>query len=389
MLPDILEQTTIADIQKLVTDRVPESIKLEYKRDNYRINNTNADDKKKQCKELLKDTSAFANSQGGDLIIGVDEPKGTSGSVVGIETSDADNLKRQMIAIIRNGTDLTLVFTIHTVELSTDRHVLIIRVRRSSHGPHKVSFQGEPGSYWCRDSGGAHEMTSQEVGKLAKQSQSLLEQIEAFRKNRIEAIDRNECPVALSSHRRMVFHFIPEVAFSGFRVKSHDLVSHIPWMPILHFVVSQTHEYNSDGIVTYDRDAGIPTSGYVQLYRNGIVESVVHEPTFFNPNDLAKQTRLFDHSYIREIQPRLKNYFELFRKLEVLPPVWLYMSFIGLDGCQVYSNDFLRSQSKLIREKTLLMPGQEIEDFGADIKGMIKPGFDKLWNAGGYPNCPL
>jgi hypothetical protein len=232
-------------------------------------------------------------------------------------------------------------------------------------------------------------MTSQEVGELARQSQSLKEQIEAFRKNRVEAIGRNECPVVLSSHRRMVFHFIPEAAFLGFEVKPQDLVYYILWMPILHPVGGQTYEYNSDGIVTYDRDAGIPTSGYVQLYRNGIVESVVHEPTFFHPKDQAKQTRLFDHGYFREIPPMLKNYFELFEKLEVPPPIWFYMSFIGLDGCQVYSNDFLRSRPKPIREKTLLMPGQEIEDFGADIKGLIKPGFDKLWNAGGYPNCPL
>lgn len=49
MLPANLEQATFADLQKLVAGRVPESIKLDFKRDNYRINNKKCpEDKKNQ-----------------------------------------------------------------------------------------------------------------------------------------------------------------------------------------------------------------------------------------------------------------------------------------------------------------------------------------------------
>lgn len=388
MLPDTLERTTLADLERLATDRVPESVTVDFKRDNYRINNTNADDKKKQCKELLKDTSAFANAHGGDLIIGIEEHQGAAANVVGIQSADIDNLKRQMIAIIGNGTDPKIAFTIHTIAVSADRYAVIIRVRQSSHGPHRVVYQGEQGAFWARDSGGNHEMTVAEIANLARRSKSLEEQIESFRKDRVEAIARNECPVGLSTPQRMVFHLIPE-AFGDFQIQSQDLLFFSQWMPMLHDTGGWTHEHNINGMVTYDRDPGIPTSGYVQLYRNGIVESVVDDVTFFHPNDTSHQYRLFRTDYLSVVPPRMATYFKLLKSLAVPLPVRFYMSFVGLDGTQILSSDFLRSQGRPIRERMILTPSQEVDDFGTEIKALLKPGFDMLWNAAGYPNCPL
>lgn len=387
MLAGILEQTTIADLQKLVSDRVPESIKLDYKRDNYRINNTNADDKKKQCKELLKDTSAFANSEGGDLVIGIDEHKGAAGTVTGFETTDADGLKRQMIDIIRNGTDPKVAFSIHSVELSADRYVFIIRVRKSGYGPHRASYKGEPGTYWCRNSGGAHEMSPNEIAELSRQSKSLKNQMEDFRKGRVEAIAKNETPVTFSTQQRMIFHFIPEATFTGFEIKQQDLVYLTQWMPMLHDVCGYSCEYNTEGVVTFDRHTKPTPSAYVQLYRNGIIEAVADGVTTVHPSDTQMKTRWFSNEYIRMALPAIKNYFELYRHVEVPLPVWFYMSFIGLDGSRVWCNDFLRSPGKSIREEILPIPGQEIGDFRVEIKSLMKPGFDKLWNASGYPKC--
>lgn len=54
-----------------------------------------------------------------------------------------------------------------------------------------------------------------------------------------------------------------------------------------------SHDYNSDGMFTFDRDPCIPTSAYVQLYRNGIIEPVADDVTWFHPADTKKQTRWF------------------------------------------------------------------------------------------------
>jgi hypothetical protein len=231
-------------------------------------------------------------------------------------------------------------------------------------------------------------MTAAEIADLARRSKSLKEQIESFRKDRIEAVARNDGPVELSTPQRMVLHLIPE-AFGHFQIQHQDLVYFAQWMPMLHDTGGWTHEHNLDGMVTYDHDPGMPTSGYVQLYRNGIVESVADDVTFFHPNDAAHRHRLFRTDYLNVVPPRITAYFKLFETLGIPLPVWLYMSFVGLDGTQILSSDYLRSHGRPIRERIILTPGQEIDDFGANIKALLKPGFDKLWNAAGYPHCPL
>ena len=69
MIDKPLSQITFADIERVVAEKWPEGKTLDYKRDPY----GNKDDDKK---ELLKDVSSFANTQGGDILIGVDEDKG-------------------------------------------------------------------------------------------------------------------------------------------------------------------------------------------------------------------------------------------------------------------------------------------------------------------------
>src|SRR5690349_21370441 len=61
---------TLAEVEALVQNKEPESITLDYKGDFTR----SLDNAKK---ELAKDVSAFANSQGGTLILGVAEDEKT------------------------------------------------------------------------------------------------------------------------------------------------------------------------------------------------------------------------------------------------------------------------------------------------------------------------
>lgn len=387
MLRKNLEENTLADLQDVVAQRWPESETLDFKRDNYRINSTNPDDKKRQCKELLKDVSAFANTRGGDLILGIGEDKGAAASLVGIQTDNADGLKRQMIQIIRNGTDPKIPFSIHTVHIHDDFHAFIIRVRQSGH-LHRVVYQGEQGGFFARNSGGVHEMDANEIAAKSQQSQTLRQQIEAFRKDRVQAIADAEMPIDLPSPHKIVLHLIPEEAFCGFEIGQQDLTYFLQWMPLLHFTGGWSQDHNVEGMVSFDRVPGMPSSGYVQLYRNGIIESVADDVTFFHPMDQSKKQRLFKTDYLREVPARLLNYLELYQRLGVNPPVWLFMSFVGMNGVGILSNDFLRSGGRPIKEKQILIPGREIEDFALDAKAFLKPGWDKLWNAAGFPYCP-
>ena len=73
-----------AAIQSLLSNQVPESEIIDYKRDCYGRNDADK-------RELLKDVSSFANSRGGHIIIGVDESAGVPTEIIGINaTVDID-----------------------------------------------------------------------------------------------------------------------------------------------------------------------------------------------------------------------------------------------------------------------------------------------------------
>ena len=66
MLDHSLEKIGFGDINRFVQEKWSEGKTVDYKRDSY-------GSKDEDKKELLKDVSSFANSQGGDILIGVDE----------------------------------------------------------------------------------------------------------------------------------------------------------------------------------------------------------------------------------------------------------------------------------------------------------------------------
>src|SRR5690348_2352099 len=90
------EAVSESDLMELVTGQVPEGLHLDYKRDSY---GPREDDKK----ELLKDVSAFANANGGHIVIGMDEAEGVAFNLCGVKPPDIDAEIRRIEDIIRTG----------------------------------------------------------------------------------------------------------------------------------------------------------------------------------------------------------------------------------------------------------------------------------------------
>jgi hypothetical protein len=77
-----LDQISEQDVNTLKSTGVPESPLIDYKRDTYGT----ADGDKR---EFLADISSFANTMGGDIVIGIDESNGLSTEIRPI-TGDVD-----------------------------------------------------------------------------------------------------------------------------------------------------------------------------------------------------------------------------------------------------------------------------------------------------------
>ena len=163
VLPNNLEAITPEDVQKLVTDSVPEGKTIEYKQDLYNLDASNQEYRVRQHEEMLKDISSFANTLGGDLVIGIREDNGVAVEVCGFEINNPDSLKLRITQIVQNGIEPRLSFAIKSIEHSPGRSVFILRVRQNLIAPHRVAYQGRFGRFYARTSSGAHPMDTSEL----------------------------------------------------------------------------------------------------------------------------------------------------------------------------------------------------------------------------------
>jgi hypothetical protein len=86
------------DLRELVDGQVPEGLRIDYKLTLY---STSDADKR----ELLKDISAFANSQGGHIVLGVEENAGVATRLAGITGLNPDAEMLRMEQVARTGLD--------------------------------------------------------------------------------------------------------------------------------------------------------------------------------------------------------------------------------------------------------------------------------------------
>src|SRR5208282_1661978 len=95
MLPWPLRNLTEENLRESKANERTESQSLEYKR--LMLGNT-PDEKL----ELLKAVSAFANTLGGDLVLGIDAPDGVPTDIIGIPSSEIDKFKLKLESIVRD-----------------------------------------------------------------------------------------------------------------------------------------------------------------------------------------------------------------------------------------------------------------------------------------------
>src|SRR6266481_5134529 len=89
-----------SDLNDLIQAGVPEGLAIDYKRDAYGMSDS-------EKKEALKDLTAFANSVGGHLIIGMDESGGVPTGFAGLH--DPDALINRLEALVRDGVEPRIV----------------------------------------------------------------------------------------------------------------------------------------------------------------------------------------------------------------------------------------------------------------------------------------
>ena len=120
MLKDPTPEWTKAHINHIVQNRLPETARLEYKREM-------SLDTPRAKKEAAKDVSSMANSSGGRMIIGIKEEQQADGSrlPVGVQPITDGGLAKQLEDVLLSNTQPDLGPLIHPVEVDGGYCVVI------------------------------------------------------------------------------------------------------------------------------------------------------------------------------------------------------------------------------------------------------------------------
>jgi hypothetical protein len=425
MLQKSISEITEEDLHSLVTEGRREDTQLEFK-----LSLPGRSDEEK--KEFLKDVSAMANSQGGDIIYGIREDRsnpedaGKATELVGITDAGEDATKLWMSELLNSSIEERLIgVAIRAIQLNAGGFALIVRVPRSWNSPHVVRHRNH-WRFYARNSAGVYAMNVTDVRTAFLLSVSLGQQLKNFREERLIDIINDRSDVVINqdwsqakkdegdTERKslLVIHIQPfDSVKPGYAV---DVTQALNGEADNLRLIGGYQEYpsrrlNFDGLLVSD------DNDFLQIYRNGTTEEVDSRelspivdgnrsgPEIIGASDL-------DIAIFKGVGRRLA----ILKSLGVTSPVLVSLALLGVRGCRllvrrlVYVGDnpgfydhklsphpidrdslFLNG---LVVENLQALPlegyreantGREYESWHA-VESLLRPYCDSLWNAVGY-----
>ncbi len=356
--------------------KVSERRTIEYKRD---LPSETYESKK----DFLADVSSFANAKGGHIILGVQEKNGLPIAISGISCDDPDREVLRLENLLRDGIEPRLQgVSVKGILLSSGSYAFILRVPRSWSKPHVVNYSGH-WRFYSRNSVGKYPLDNSEVRSAFLQSGTLVEKIRLFRDERLGSIITAQTPARLVPGGRTILHLIPYTAFETGTSFPLEVVANNPSVlkPITGPITNI--RYNFDGLLSTSSIKDGISRGYVQLFRNGIIEAVDSSLTQMRDNKGFIPGYAFEKALIDSVNIYLDGQ----KQITVSPPIIIFISLTGVSGYTLAVNHriVIKNENQYsIDRDTLLLPEVILERFPSDIARALRPAFDAVWNAIGF-----
>jgi len=385
MITKNINEITEDDLQELIDNSVSEKKILEYKQ--FLPGNSDAD-----RKEFLADISSFSNASGGDLIYGIteDRNKGIPKKLEGLTVENADQVITRLENMIRDGIKPRISgIVIHPIKVLKSKVALLIRIPRSWNSPHRVTFKGHD-KFYTRSTNGKYPLDVAELRIAFNLSETITEKIRRFREDRISKIFANETPIHFYDTAKIVLHLIPIISFNpAQRYELNKITSYsekLKPIAISHFGFRNRH--NLDGFLTYSRDKEGKSYSYVQLFNNGIIEAV--EGRYLGPRENEGNLSIRGTAYEIQLIKSLTLYLSALKELNVELPIFIFLTFVGVKGyfMSVGQGMFAERGEYEIDRDILLLPEVIIENYDTAPEEVLKPCFNAMWNACGFPKSP-
>ena len=180
---------------------------------------------------------------------------------------------------------------------------------------------------------------------------------------------------------KVIIHLIPLEAYSGGPTYDMRPLYQNPQSLAPMGTTSWNYRLNLDGIVTFGTAS--PCPAYTQLFRNGVLEvvqgrilAVEHEGRLAIPNVAFED-------YIMRYLPQCLR---LLETLGASLPIVVAMTLTHTKGLFMgVDNYFYGDGGYSIDTETVILPETIVESFTTSAQEVLKPMFDLIWNACGFP----
>ena len=373
---------TAADIERLVDNKAPETRELEFKRDL-------PDDNK----EFAKDASAFANTNGGCIVFGVDEGRdlqgrrtGLADTLFGVPPEKVEQAKATLIQVLRDSLDPALT----TVEFSPTldvrgKQVVVLGIAASLNRPHRVEVSGDK-RFYSRSTSDKYQPDVPELRRMFLERGQWLREAKEYHELRVSDVVNGRLGPLESVGARIIAHVLPLGRLDAMMpLQPHEQNLRAKIIPLNVADRGRDWRFTGDGHRSYTTD-GATIITYTEILRNGGSEGFGARRTFHLESHGRTYIRLEDMTadIIRFVKQALAVGNEW---LGVAPP---FAVFVSLEG---FANSYRDSRtydamSQPFSHGCLTIPPVVIDSADADLLVALKPLLDVIWQAVNVAETP-
>jgi hypothetical protein len=338
--------------------------------------------------EFVKDVSALANSNGGDLVYGISEKAGAAHSLIPIADA-VDPVTRRLDQVLEAGVEPRIQgIQYRAVDIAGGGYVLVMRVPASFSGPHRCVVERR---FVMRANSRTSDMSYDQVRSAFDRTATLIDRARRFRDERIDELIHRKSWKGKTDGPICAFHVIPLSALTGQQAVDLQLL-----LRESKYIGLETWRaggwnwtYNLDGLAAYTSVSdGLPLAGATQYYRNGAMEAIFALGAHLRPPQSKKRLPgIWLSEFVREAASR---FFPIARELGVVGP-----AIIGVTLLHVQDYDFGVNQVYNVVKRSftdrnhLVLPETWIDDISVetDVDAMVRPVLDVLWQCFGADLC--
>lgn len=160
-------------------------------------------------KEFLADVTSLANTNGGDLVFGIDEVDGTAAGLQPVSALRAETDLLRLENLLRDGVEPRLPSArLRWIEVGPEGGVILIRVQASFSAPHRVKFKNF-GRFYARNSRGKFEMDTFELRQAFTASEQLPTRVRALHDEAVAAAFGAGRPFRLAAEPAAIVTILP------------------------------------------------------------------------------------------------------------------------------------------------------------------------------------